>query len=417
MNINIQETLQNVAEARIAIKEARASGKTVDKSKDKSLDLMEKMVYNLGGDFRKGRADMSEALMSTDTAKLIPKILEGKMREAQEINYLGTNFFQTIHVEGGSSAVFVIPIVGELYAHEVGEAGNYREQNIDMTTAENSTLEVRVKKIGCKVSITEEAVSDSSWDILGINVRKMGGAMSRYKEEEIFNNFSTHGHVTFNNYLRKQNPEFGTTGRNEKGDFNDTFSCEDFLDMSLTLMGQGFSPTDLILHPLTWVVFARNGMLGNGMTYGAFNGSQVHPQGGIQGNPDAHGIQNSNAGQKYIMTPEQTQNRLPMPMTVNFSPFVKFDKESRRFDCYIVDRKEVGIIVEKEKLTTDQWTEPERDIRSIKCKERYGISVLNNGRAITVCKGIAVAPTYPVAPVVTVRTTDSIKDAQQIPTV
>ena len=31
-----------------------------------------------------------------------------------------------------------------------------------MTTLENATLEIRVKKIGVRVSITEEAIADSS---------------------------------------------------------------------------------------------------------------------------------------------------------------------------------------------------------------------------------------------------------------
>lgn len=385
-----------------ALKE-EAEGKTPEIS-SKTLILMEKMARNFRGDYSKGKAEIREALTSTDSIKLFPKVIEGKLREAAEPEYLGTRFMDTIRVEGGSSTVFTIPVVGELVATEVGEGGRYNEDAVDFNTLESGPLEVRVKKIGLKVSITEEAISDSSWDILGLNIRKMGRAMARYKEEWIFNSFSTHGHKVFDNNLRTQRPEAGTTGRGEDGSFNDTMSVEDFLDLVLAMMGNGFSPTDVIMHPLSWVVFARNSMIGNGLSFGAFGGNNVHPNGGIQGTPAAFGMANSGTGQKLIMSPDQVQNRLPVPLTVNFSPFVKFDKVQKRFDMYCVDKTEVGCIVQKEALSTDNWTDPERDIRALKVKERYGVGIYNNGLGITVASNIAVAATYPTPPSVQVIT-------------
>ena len=71
---------------------------------------------------------------------------------------------------------------------------------------------------------------------------------------------------------------------------------------------------------------------------------------------------------------------------------------------YCIDRNEVGVIVEREGLSTDNWSDPERDIRLLKVKERYGIGILNNGRGITVARNLAVAPTHPVPPTVRVQT-------------
>ena len=318
MSLHLQETLMNLESLRTQLKEAKEQGKKVNLSED-SLNLVEKMARNIHGDFSQGRASIQEAISSTDTVKLIPKVIEGKLREAAEPEYLGTRFFQTVKVDGGNSAVYVVPVVGEVTAYEVGEGTRYKETAFDMTTIENATLEIRVKKIGVRVSITEEAISDSSWDILGINVRKMGRAMARYKEEMIFNAFSTHGHTVFDNNLRTAQPAAGTTGLGKDGQYNDTLSVEDFLDLTLALMGNGYNPTDVIMHPLTWVVFARNSMIGNGLTFGALGGNNVHPNGGIQGTPAAFGMANSGNGQKMIMTPEQVQNRLPVPMAISFS--------------------------------------------------------------------------------------------------
>lgn len=400
MSFQLQESLNRIQK----LKEANKAKPEGERISEKSFDLMEKMTRNLHGDVSMGRASIQEALTTTDTVKLIPKVIEGKLREASEPEYLATRFFSTVNVDGGNSAVYVIPVVGELVAHEVGEGGRYREDYVDFNTIEESTLEIRVKKIGTRVAITEEAITDSSWDILGINVRKMGKAMARYKEEWIFNCFSEHGHQIFNNKIAKQMPQFATTGRDEEGNFNGTLSVEDMLDMCLTLMGNGFSATDIIMHPLTWVVFARNSMIGNGLTFGAFGANGVHPNGAIQGTPAAFGMANNGDGQKLIMRPEQVQNRLPVPLTINFSPFVRFDKQARDFDMYCLDRSEVGVIVQKEGLSTENWTDPERDIRNLKCKERYGVGILNNGRAITVAKGLKVATTHPVPPTVRVQT-------------
>ena len=409
MSISFTESLQNIAKLReAALKQQKdfQEGKTKEAPAvaPKTFDMMEKMVRNLHGDYNKGRMTVQEGLTSTDVINLIPKVIEGQLREAAEPEYLATRFMNIVHVDGGSSVTYVIPVVGELHASEVTEGGRYNEDYVDFNTVDNGQLEIRVKKIGMKVKITEEAITDSSWDIYGINVRKMGQAMARFKEKWCFNAFSTHGTIVFDNDTRQQIEAAGTTGRDEQGNFNDTLSVEDFLDLVLALMSNDRTPTDIIMHPLTWVIFARNSMIGNGLTYGAFGGSQVHPWGATQGTAGFAGLASEEGPQKFIMRPEQVQGRLPMPIQVNFSPFVKFDKQNKKFDMYCIDRSNVGVIAEKEALTTDNWQDPERDLRLLKCKERYGVGILDNGRGITVARNIAVAPTFPVPPKVTINT-------------
>ncbi len=405
--MNIQEmltknnTLREAAKAQWAdYKAGKGEKPTAEIS---TFDMIEKMCLNSLGDFSKGRVTVQETLHTTDVVKLIPKVIEGKLREAAEPVYLATRFMKTVNVSSGNSAVYVIPIVGELVAHEISEGGRYPEESVDFATLENGTFEIRVKKIGLKVSITEEAVTDGAWDIMSINISKMGRAMARYKEELCFNAFSDHGHPIFDNALRGQKPEAGTSGRAQDGSYNDTLSVEDFLDLVLALMGQDRVPTDVIMHPLTWIIFARNSMIGNGMTFGAMGGSPMHPCGATQGTPGFAGLSAEQGPQKLIMTPDQVQNRLPMPIRINFSPFVRFDKVNKKFDMYVIDANEVGVIAQREALTTDNWTDPEKDIRLLKCKERYGVGILNNGRGIAVARNLAVAPTYPVPPTVRIQ--------------
>ncbi len=398
--VEVQE-LQKVYDAQDKLfKEGAGEQPTTSRS---ILEITEKMIRNMMGDYSHGRASIREAITTTDAVNLIPKVIEGKLREAAEPEYLATRFMSTVNVEGSNSAVYVIPVIGEIHASEVSEGGRYDERTPDLNTIENAALEIRVKKIGVKVGITDEAIQDSSWDILGINIRKMGQAMARYKEEWIFNSFSDHGHIVFDNARRAREAAAGTTGLGKDGNPNDTLSVEDFLDMVLGVMSNGFIPTDVIMHPLTWVVFARNSMIGNGLSWGALGGQGVSPYGTVQGKAGFAGMPNDGSGQKLIMKPGDVQGRLPMPLTMNFSPFIRFDKVNKKFDMYCLDRSNVGVIVNKESLSTEKWVEPERDIQFLKVKERYGVGILNNGRAITVARNIAVDVSYPETPIISVN--------------
>lgn len=420
MGIHMNETLNKIDQLRKqALTQEKAvqegvSGAKAPEVASKTFDMMERMVRNINGDYSHGRTTIRETITSTDTVSLIPKVIEGQLREAADPELLASKFMNTIHVEGGNnSAVYVVPIIGEMVAQEVSEDGRYPESSLDQGTIEERKLEVRVKKIGLKVRITEEAITDSSWDVLGINVRAMGRAMARYKEQWCFDSFSNHGTIIFDNNLREQMPEAGTRGRAQDGTFNDTLTVEDFLDLVLGMMANDMNPTDVIMHPLAWVVFAQNGMVGNGMTFGALNGMGVHQWGQTQGTPGFAGMTPDMGPQKFIMSPDQVQNRLPMPIAVQFSPFVHFDKREKKFDMYVLDRNNVGVIVEKEGLGTDRWQDPERDLQMLKVKERYGVGILNNGRGITVARNIAVAPTYPVPPRVTIDTDLSAADVKK----
>lgn len=402
MNITqFEQKLKEFDDMRAELKEKLEKGEKA-KFSEKDINLLEKVYRGLNGDLTMGSDTVSqslkEAITSTDVMKLIPKIIEGKVREGAEPVYLASKFFDKVNVDKGSSVTYVIPVVGEMNAFEVAEGARYQESSLDYTTLEASPLEIRVSKVGAKISITEEALKDASWDIYGISAKKMGRAMARFKEEKCYNAFSTHGHVIFDNNLREQLPAAGTTGRAEDGSFNDTLSVEDFLDIAIAMLANDKTPTDVIMHPLCWIVFAQNSMIGNGLTFGALGGQNIHPWGATQGTPGFAGLAANQGPQKFVITPDQVQNRLPLPMTMNLSPYVKFDKAQKKFDMYVLDRNEVGIIAQKEELSLDTWTDPERDVSLMKMKEIYGVGLLNNGRNIALARNIAVAPTYPKAP-------------------
>lgn len=409
--IKLTSYLQTLQNSEVQIQEALRDRTLNDQDRktiENSLSTVRKakgMTLNMLGNYDEGVVNMKEALSTTDAVTLFPKIIDGAAREAVEPELLGVNFFDQITLNKGdsSSAVVRVPIIGEVYAHQVSEGGAYNETLVDVTSLEERPFEVRLIKVGIKVSVTEETINDSNWDVLSLNLRKMVRGMARYKEELAFNNFSTHGVTVFDNSIRADYPEAGTTGKDINGQYNDSFAIEDLVNLVLAMMGNDRVPSDIIMHPLTWLVFASNQMIGNGMSFGAFGGSNVHPWGGVQGSNGFAGLPSNNAGQKYILTPEATQNRLPLPISVSFSPFVRFDKTTKRFDMYCVDRSSVGCIIIREPLSTGTWKDLDRDLQSVKMRERYGMGIYGHGESITVARDIAAAPSYPTPPTVKIQ--------------
>ncbi|MDK2600717.1 phage major capsid protein [Bacillus stercoris] len=272
---------------------------------------------------------------------------------------------------------------GAIRAFEIGEGQEYPNQQLNLTKQGIGTVDVKVKKYGLKVQITDEMISDSQWDVIGLHLKAAGRAMARKKEEVIFDEFNAHGHVVFDadafGPIKKVvdgkevivgYEEGYPTGRGFDGNYNGTLSADDLIDMAVSIMSAGFTPTDIVMHPLCWSLFAKNAAL-EGSSVAAFGQGTV--------NEDPRNFNTSNA----------------LGLNVIFSPFVPFDQVNKKFDFYIVDRNNVGVIVVKDEISTEQFDDPLRDIQTLKIKERYGVGVLNGGQGIAVARNIKFAKTYP----------------------
>jgi hypothetical protein len=60
----------------------------------------------------------------------------------------------------------------------------------------------------------------------------------------------------------------------------------------------------------------------------------------------------------------------------------------------MIDSERCGVIGQSMPVTTDRWTDPERDIENIKMKEEYGFAVLEQGKGIAVARNIAIERNY-----------------------
>lgn len=405
MAINIKEFLEDVNTKRsAAVEAAKKEGLSPEKITEsvRKYDMMKDMVGKLNKqNLSDKHFSIKETIMTTDVVDLVPRIIESKMIEAEDTQSVISPFFTKVQA-GNTNGTVVVPIIGELQAHEVAEGGAYNDEAVEINTLEYNSIEVRPKKIGLKVTLSEEVIMDSYWDIMEANLSRIGGAMARYKDEWCAREFSEHGHVVFDNALAAQNPDAATTGLGEDSLPNNTLSVEDFMSMCLALMANDKTPTDVIMHPLCWLVFARNAMVGQGLTFGAMGAMNVNPFGTTQGTGGFAGLSNNMGPQQFVLNESQARFNLPMPINVILSPRVKFDKQNKTFDMYVIDRNNIGAIVQREDLSVEKWTNPEIDVRIIKAKERYGIGIMDNGKGIAVAKNISAMPSYPRPTVVRV---------------
>lgn len=332
--------------------------------------VMESFERLAEGDSPADEFRLKEFLATPSAQVLIPRVIVGAMREAAEPLYIGTKMLQKIRLKSGQSMIF--PSIGIMRAYDVAEGQEIPEDTIDWQTHE--TPEIRVGKSGVRVRVSDEMISDSQWDIVSMLIKQAGRAMARHKEQKAFYQFRKHGHTVFDNYL--SDPRAKTTGLDKNGTMNDTFSAEDFLDLIIAVMANEYTPTDLMMHPLAWTVFAKNELMGT---------LQANPYGNypVKGNPT-----------NLKLGPESIQGRLPFNFNVNLSPFIPLDKKARRFDVYAVDRNNIGVLLVKDDLKTEEFDEPARGLKNLKMIERYGIGVLNEGKAIAVAKNISMDKSY-----------------------
>lgn len=353
------------------------------KLSQEEIDLIKRVEAAMQGEDVANVPTISEFTALPSAQILIPKVIIGAVRRAAEPVYLGSKLLKTVRAKNAGQ-MYVFPAIGPIRAYDVAEGAEIPAESIDWQTYEGA-MEIRIGKSGVRVQVTRELIEDSMWDIVSLMLEEAGRSLARHKEEKIFRAFSQHGWTVFDNSIRANHPEAGTTGLGKDLLTNDTMSVEDFLDLVLAVMANEFTPTTIIVHPLTWSAFARSELHG-ALTFGA----QMYPGGPDQ--PD----------KVFNIGPDSIQGRIPFGLEVMVSPFVPLDKESKRFDMYCVDRNNVGILLVRQDIQTDQFDNPARDIRDVKLTERYGVGILYKGRAIAVAKNIALDASYPAPP--TIRT-------------
>lgn len=312
------------------------------------------------------RITITEAFSSPDAPMLFPKVLSRTLKEASEPEKLITPLLSTVRLGKGRSMEF--PAVNTIQANEIPEGQEYPEQSLIF----GNQAEGKVSKKGVKVAFTEEVIADSLWDIVGLHIRAAGRAMARLKEQIALSRFRDAATVVFDN-----DDTNGTTGLGVDGQSNGSATWDDMIDMAAVLIAENHVPTDFILHPLMWAVFLK----------------------------DAHyHFRGSGDGPAWNWRPGDAKSNLqgtaPLGLRVLVSPFVSFTGKDgdtpAKSDIFMIDRNDVGVLLVRDDMSTDDWNDTSRDIRQLKMKERYDIVMLGDGEGIAVAKNVNLTRNYEV---------------------
>lgn len=363
---------------------------------------------------------MQDTMAIPQASYMIPRVLTQFVQEGVEPLLIGTSLLQRLDYSPGMTTVF--PAIDVLSAREVGDGMALPVFNINIGGAQ--TYGVSVSRHGLALRVDQKFISQSSYPWLQWWLKLAGQALARHKESLIFSFITNLGVSLYNNDVEARKPAAAlqpikgiTTGRNLKGAFNGSITCDDVFDGFAQILMQGFVADTLLVHPLTWLMFLKDPVMrdiaiaaGGGSFFANWTGG---PQGAaakaFEGQYN-HGGLGQGLGQ--APTPQKVeglpQNQTTAPIMpkyfgMNFrilvSPFVKYDPVNKTTDMMMFDSKNLGALVVDEDPHVNSWNEPLYNISNIGIEERFGFGILNEGQAIGTYQNVAVRPNefYPIA--------------------
>jgi hypothetical protein len=322
---------------------------------------------------RESKLTISEAFSTPDASILFPKVIQNVLEEAAEPRQILTPLLSVIRTEGRAVE---FPAVGALRAAEVPEGQEYPDQSLVFT----KRLEGKVSKKGLKVPITDETIADSQWDIVGLHLRAAGRAMQRLKEAIAQERFTDEAIVELDNSGGAGTYE--TTGVDNATPqvANGSMSLMDIITLAGSLIAEERNFTHLIMHPLTWVILAKDPVVRQFQIYGdrSVYTTQV-PSG------------------RNLFDDKSFVNMFPWVPQIILSPYVRWDDSGSApiTDVYAIDAEDIGSMLVREEIVTEKFDNPTRDIQTLKLKERYDIVVYGE-KQIRMAQGIVVTRNYEV---------------------
>ena len=371
-------------------------------------------LWKNNGSLQNGeRVKLNDALSVPNAPMLMPKVISNIVKEAAEPLLVGSSLLQRINYSYGQTITF--PAVGAMVAADIAEGQEYPERSLQMGGA---TVTASIGKSGVAVKVTDEMVRYSQFDVIGMHLRAAGRALARHKEVKIFNFIRSMGVTCFDNVNPTSSLKGVTTGRDLAGAGNGSVTMDDIFDAYAQVITQGFTPNTLLMHPLTWTMFVKDAtlrsfVLGNngGNWFAGYSGNAAGraPWGGglgMSGGQDiTPGGNAAGAAASPLSAYPQTLNSAPelpgymnIPFRIIVSPFVPYDPRRKLTDIYMFDASELGVLIVDEEVTTEEFDDPRVDIRKIKLRERYGIGILNEGKAIATLKNVHVVANEIVLP-------------------
>jgi len=159
-----------------------------------------------------------------------------------------TGLLEQLKVEG-PGLVIQMPVFGLVgQSLDVSEGQEYPELTVKFG---GGIATITIGKAGVKVSITEETIKYSRYDVFAKAIEEATKALARWKEKKVVNMLLEYA----------KELQTGGTGVDVTGTANQGLSLDDIVNGILKLMEKGFNADMIIMHPLAYPIFAFNGTL------------------------------------------------------------------------------------------------------------------------------------------------------------
>ena len=386
------------------------------KLSDEQKEVVNTIADSLRSAFRTGGLDtegnpmtISDSLATPDSHLALERVTLEIIEESKEPNLIGHLLLDQMVSNDPSHMTQVnIHMLGSLASEDfrVGERGEYTE--VGFNVGQQNIISAIYGKYGCKISITEEMMQASQWNLIDQWLRKVVQAMARYKEKKIFNEFIKMGVTVFDNVNPQNSINGRTTGRNIYGKGNGSMTTDNLIDMYSYLLTQGYTPNYIIAHPLQWAMFARDPILREaGVATGNIEQwltSKVTKNDPYKAIAEWNSPLRKGNGKRQEMTEQERYllDTQPPIIPVNSGPLnglkilvsdlVPYDAEKRTADLIMVDTRNTGVLVTSETLKMDSWDSKETDLTMFKLREKYAIALYDQGKAVAIAKNISLEP-------------------------
>ena len=276
---------------------------------------------------------------------------------------------------------------------EIAEGAEYPEVGVGM--AGSSSMQLTFAKFGCKFKISEELLQQSNWNLIGYQVQQVVNAMRRFRDRKIFEVLFMRGTVVFDNLNPNASLIGRTSGRDSTGAGNGSLTNEDLIDMYATVTRNGYTPTVILCHPLHWAVFAKDPVIReSGMLKGDLGQWIKKSYSDLESKAPDNLMSDISRSSTQINPKDAhllpTYNPLASSgLSIVTSPLVYIDDVQRVGDIIMLDPNSSAMLAIGEMLNITEWDEERNDMKVIKFKERWALSVVDNGEGIAVARGIS----------------------------
>lgn len=351
---------------------------------------------------------IQDTTTTSDVRPLLQSSLEIIIREPVEPLMTITGLYNRVESRGMNTQVLAGSL-GAVTADDIPEHGTYPEVFFQVGGGMQTA---HVGKAGIACAFTDEVLRYSTWDIMSMNMRLMGNALVRHKEQKAISFLKTLGTELYNN-AAPQTSIFGvTTGRGMGMQANGSMDMDDLFKAMAHMAEEGFHPDTLLINPLYFYSFIQDPVLrtmminhGGGSWFQQWNGQpgprdpwsngSMGSRGPSLGNRisrtpgEATGIRGREHG--MTSTPPMPTSYFPWAMNVVISPFVPFDPETQLGDVFLLSTGNVGFHLVDETPVTVEWRDENVDSVKLKIRERYGFAVSHEGQGVGVMKNIKLA--------------------------